>query len=257
MSQTRKDAVDLKQMNHNIRNPLYIAKTLLEAHLESLNRVRYRNGNDPGETKAILKKSVMEINRALTTLTRLNRLAQFTRARLSGNGKTEQISIKDCLLRVISALKEEHYLDHLILIDWISAKLPNIDVNSVDVEEIFYNLIINAAQAMIGGGQLAIEAIYEESPVPQISVSFRDTGSGIPEEALKHIFEPFVTVRSESGKTGFGLHIVKQLAERNRGQVKVASRRFIGSTFTVTFPAPKVKGYSPDMSLSADTQQLS
>lgn len=255
MSQTRKEVVDLKQINHNIRNPLYIAKTLLEAHLDTINRVKYRHSGDIGETKAILKKSVTEINRALTTLIRLNQLAQLSHVRPSGSGKTTAVSVKACLLRVITALKEEHYLDHLILIDWISSKLPDIHVNSVDLEEIFYNLIVNAAQAMIGGGQLAIEAVYEENPAPQVSVSFRDTGSGIPEEALAHIFEPFVTTRVENGGTGFGLHIVKQLAERNGGQVKVTSRRFIGSTFTVSFPAPQIKGYSPDVP-TADARQL-
>lgn len=256
MSPNRKEVVDLKQINHNIRNPLYIAKTLLEAHLDTINRIKYRHSGDVGETKVILKKSVMEINRALTTLTRLNQLAQFSRVRTTGNGKTGTISVKDCLLRVITALKEEHYLDHLILIDWISSKLPDIHVNSVDLEEIFYNLIVNAAQAMIGGGQLAIEAIYEENPAAQVSVSFRDTGSGIPEEALTHIFEPFVTTRGENGGTGFGLHIVKQLAERNGGEVKVTSRRFIGSTFTVSFPAPKIKGYSPEIPAPAVAQNL-
>ena len=68
-----------------------------------------------------------------------------------------------------------------------------------------------------------------------------DTGVGIPEDALPHIFERFYRVdkaRSRaSGGSGLGLSIVRAIVQRNRGEIEVSSRPGEGSTFTVTFPA--------------------
>ena len=70
-----------------------------------------------------------------------------------------------------------------------------------------------------------------------------DTGVGIPEDALPHVFERFYRVdkaRSrKSGGSGLGLSIVRNMVERNRGHIQVASRIGQGSTFTVTFPRQK------------------
>ena len=68
-----------------------------------------------------------------------------------------------------------------------------------------------------------------------------DTGVGIPEDALAHIFERFYRVdkaRSRaSGGSGLGLAIVRGIVERNRGEIQVTSQMGVGTTFTVTFPA--------------------
>ena len=218
---------------HDIRNPLYIAKSLIETHIEYLEALSSSSTAVPSHrTKIILKKSIREIDRVLETIRRLNQMAIGCVAQSA----VEQVCVKEILRRITSALRAGRYLDHLILVESIASDLPKLNANLVDLEEIFFNLIVNAAQATREGGQLTIRAFTHPKPTEAILISFQDTGCGISEEALPHIFEPFYTGRSEKGGVGFGLYIVKQLVERNGGKISVQSKKGQGTTFTLEFP---------------------
>ena len=104
-----------------------------------------------------------------------------------------------------------------------------------EVEEIFFNLILNACQAMPKGGLLRIGNELKNG-FPRVHIS--DTGEGIPPDKIKRIFDPFFSTRREKG-TGLGLYIVKKLVERNGGLVEVASQVGRGTTFTLEFPISK------------------
>lgn len=224
---------DLNHVNHNIRSSLYMVKGLLEEHLEHLAIAAHlaESGNE-SQTQSVLKQSTREINSVLAKLARLNRLHPH----LSKAGTRVSIAVKTVLRRLIDALKDESYLDHVVLIDSVSSSLPQIYVNQADLEEVFFNLIVNAVQASGDGGQIIIEGSTQADPFPHVAILFRDNGRGIPEEALPHVFEPFVTGRVQNGGNGFGLYIVKQLVERNGGQISVESRRLFGTAFTIVFP---------------------
>jgi len=107
-----------------------------------------------------------------------------------------------------------------------------------DLYQIVYNLIENGIKYNSWGGSLTVRIRRDEdNAILEVS----DTGVGIPEDALGHVFERFFRVdkaRSRaSGGSGLGLAIVRAIVERNRGEIQVASRMGEGSTFTVTFPA--------------------
>jgi len=241
MEQLEARPLNLRELSHDIRNSLYIVKGLLEQHLEFLTNPLVdspRSGQQ--ETQAILQKSTREINRVLTTISRLNRIAAGDSSRLPQCGLRSAVSVKSVLRRLIEALKREHYLDRLILVDAVSSSLPRIEVSSADLEEIFFNLIVNAAQAMGPAGQLIIDGSFKADPLPSVSISLRDNGHGIPDEVLPHLFEPFSTGRVEKGGSGIGLYIVKELVERNGGGIAVRTRHLLGTTFTVTYPAVQV-----------------
>lgn len=96
------------------------------------------------------------------------------------------------------------------------------------------NIIINAFQAMEEkGGTLTISTALEED---QIVIRFSDTGPGMTEEVLEHIFEPFYTTKDVSRGTGLGLAIVKQSVESQQGEIHVDSTVGVGTTFTIRFP---------------------
>ena len=106
-----------------------------------------------------------------------------------------------------------------------------------DLYQIAFNLIENGIKYNVPGGKLSVKLIRDEdNALLQIS----DTGMGIPEEALGHIFERFFRVdksRSRaSGGSGLGLAIVRAIVQRNRGDIMVDSELGKGSTFTVKFP---------------------
>ena len=106
-----------------------------------------------------------------------------------------------------------------------------------DLYQIAFNLVENGIKYNIPGGKLSVKLLrHEDNALLQVS----DTGMGIPEDALNHIFERFFRVdksRSRaSGGSGLGLAIVRAIVQRNRGEILVHSELGKGSTFTVSFP---------------------
>ncbi|MBM4036873.1 MAG: PAS domain S-box protein [Planctomycetes bacterium] len=110
------------------------------------------------------------------------------------------------------------------------------------VQQAFTNLLVNAAEAMSGGGSPlpAMGALSIRSwldPARQAAaVSFTDTGCGIPPENLERIFEPFFTTKQGGHGTGLGLAIVYGIIDRHGGTLKVDSQLGKGTTFTVWLP---------------------
>ena len=107
-----------------------------------------------------------------------------------------------------------------------------------DLYQIIFNLMENGIKYNVSGGTLTVTLHHcEDNAVLTVS----DTGMGIPEDAIGHIFERFYRVdkaRSRaSGGSGLGLAIVRTIAQRNRGEIQVDSTLGKGTTFTVTFPA--------------------
>ena len=107
-----------------------------------------------------------------------------------------------------------------------------------DLYQIVFNLIENGIKYNTPGGSLTVQLRREDD---NAILQIQDTGMGIPEEALSHIFERFYRVdkaRSRAtGGSGLGLAIVRSIVLRNRGDIRVESVLGKGSTFTVIFPA--------------------
>ena len=107
-----------------------------------------------------------------------------------------------------------------------------------DLYQIVFNLMENGIKYNVTGGSLSVVLSHgDDNAVLQVS----DTGMGIPEESINHIFERFFRVdkaRSrQSGGSGLGLAIVRAIVQRNKGEIAVESHPGQGTTFTVTFPA--------------------
>ena len=121
-----------------------------------------------------------------------------------------------------------------------------IDVGQM--KQVFWNLLMNAAQAMSNGGSVTIhldkekETFWEKNlpwPTPSkgkewVKISITDSGNGIPPHEKEKIFEPFFTTKE--GGTGLGLSIVHKIIENHNGMIKVESDMGKGSTFTILLP---------------------
>jgi signal transduction histidine kinase len=103
------------------------------------------------------------------------------------------------------------------------------------LEEALLALEINAVEAMPGGGSFYIR-VGEIEYLNAIQITVRDTGSGITEEDIPHIFEPFYTTKKEGKGTGLGLSVVYGIIERHSGSISVESKQGMGTTFTITLP---------------------
>lgn len=107
-----------------------------------------------------------------------------------------------------------------------------------DLYQIVFNLMENGIKYNLPGGSLTVHlSRHEDNAVLKVT----DTGMGIPEDAIGHIFERFYRVdkaRSRAtGGSGLGLAIVRSIVQRNRGEIQVSSIVGLGTTFTVSFPA--------------------
>jgi signal transduction histidine kinase len=71
---------------------------------------------------------------------------------------------------------------------------------------------------------------------PQVKVSIKDTGAGIPEEIRERIFEPFFTTKKSGEGTGIGLDIVQKIIEKHQAKIELESQTGVGTTFTVLLP---------------------
>lgn len=104
--------------------------------------------------------------------------------------------------------------------------------NKEKLRQVFLNLMMNAIQAMPGGGKLTIETFPYEGGV---CVVVQDTGQGIPPEDLEHIFQPFFT--RKTGGSGLGLALCHEIVRLHGGSISVESRLGQGAKFKVFLPA--------------------
>ena len=121
-------------------------------------------------------------------------------------------------------------------------KLPDAVVASDQLRQVFSNMVINAKDAMPNGGKLRVRTRH----IPGfdrmhgfIRILIADTGTGIPPEIVRTIFEPFVTTKGEKG-TGLGLWIVKGIVANHGGKLTVRSRVGKGTVFKIDIPVVKI-----------------
>ena len=101
------------------------------------------------------------------------------------------------------------------------------------INRILYNLVTNAVQAMPKGGKLTIH-VYKDKKTDDAVITVEDTGVGIPEAAKAKLFTPMFTTKSKG--QGFGLAVIKRMAEALNGTVSFESQEGKGTKFTVRLP---------------------
>lgn len=176
-------------------------------------------------------------------LSAANRAAKITgsvlgmaRNRSSGQEPTDLARlIEDTLV-----LLEREMNKYRITIEKQFKPVPQARVNGNQIQQVLLNLLINARQAMPGGGRLIIKLSYDEEN-DMIDLTIRDFGCGIPAEKLPRIFEPFYTTKvgpdaSGKGGTGLGLSLCRDIIEAHHGRIRVDSTVGKGTAFTLKLP---------------------
>ena len=99
------------------------------------------------------------------------------------------------------------------------------------IKQIYFNLLKNAAQAMEGGGRIKVEPHSDDR---YVYISLGDTGSGIPKEHLKKVFDPYFTTKKDGH--GLGMMIVQRIMNDHHGRIGIDSRPGVGTVVTLQFP---------------------
>lgn len=163
----------------------------------------------------------------------------FARNRSAGLESTDMVKlVEDSLM-----LLEREMAKYRIAVDKQFQVVPQALVNANQIQQVLINLLVNARQAMPGGGQIAVRLGYD-SATDMIELGVRDSGSGIPADRLPKIFDRYFTTKSgpdESGKggTGLGLAFCRDVIEAHHGRIRVDSTVGKGTAFTLKLPAVK------------------
>ncbi|MBF0102962.1 MAG: GHKL domain-containing protein [Desulfobacterales bacterium] len=111
--------------------------------------------------------------------------------------------------------------------------IPLVKCRIIALNQVFMNLLINACYAIKDKGEIRIRTSVDKST---IKIEINDTGSGIPEYIINHIFDPYFTTKPVGLGTGLGLSISRDIIKRHRGEISVKSKENEGTTFILTIP---------------------
>ena len=231
---------------HEIRNPLASISGSIEMLKDEL-------GSSP-QNQQLMGIVLREVNH-LNTL-----IADFLLFARPFSPGEERIHLNHLLEEILQMFTHGPDFNRRIRLETQFQDDLHIQGDPHQVRQVFWNLLINAAQAMPEGGTLRVE-LRKNSPPPATSggrplgeISVIDSGVGIGEEEQEKIFDPFFTTKERG--TGLGLSIVHSIVEGYGGKVTVQSRKGKGSVFSVSLPLAEASG-NQSQSLERTPSQIS
>jgi signal transduction histidine kinase len=210
---------------HEIRNPLVAIRTFTQLLPE-----RY---DDPEFREVFQSLALKEVDRICGLI---NDLLSFARPSRPNIAEENLNDIVDGVARILESQAKDR---DVTIAREFSADLPRAWFDREQLKQVFMNLILNAIQAMRDGGSLVVATRLVSdgdgnASHPCVQVEVRDTGIGIPQENLEHIFDPFFT--NKEGGSGLGLSISNQIIEEHGGRIFVKSKIKQGTSFFVNLP---------------------
>jgi two-component system NtrC family sensor kinase len=172
------------------------------------------------------------INQTMRCQQIVHRLLDFSRQSL---GERKLFDVNEIINRCVELISHQAFFHNIQVVRELDPFLPQIVGDPGQLQQVFTNLLLNAADAMSGQGQITIAS----RPLPGdggIILTFTDTGCGIPPEIRDKIFEPFFTTKPPGKVTGLGLSIVYGVIQRHGGAITADSPREGGTTFTIRLP---------------------
>jgi len=211
---------------HEIRNPL--------VSIGGFARRLYRTIPDEAPEKRYTQTIMIEVSRMEEIL---NNLLNYTR---DESLVLKEVDLQDILEESLSMVSEKFDEREIELVKEYAEELPKVIGDHQQLKQVFFNLFINAYQAMSGKGRLSLRV----HPVSRNGASFirvevEDTGSGIDPENLYNIFNPFYSTK-ESG-LGLGLPLIYKIITSHRGQIEVDNHPGEGVTFIITLPVAPLR----------------
>jgi two-component system NtrC family sensor kinase len=207
------------QLSHEINNPIYNIQNCLEA-LE-------RRGRPDDPNREFLELAQEELAR-MATLTR--QLLDQSRPVSDAARPLDLNSVARRVLALATTDLEAREVEVVLRLD---PELPPVVAHPDAIQQVLANLVRNAVDAMPFGGVLTVETREDGG---QVEVLVEDTGGGIPDEHLPHIFEAFFTTKPGVNGTGLGLFVSEGIVRGHRGRLIVDSNPGAGSRFTLRLP---------------------
>jgi signal transduction histidine kinase len=219
-------------IHHEIGNPLNIINTKIQLFLAGAQRGFYTD-KEKGE---VVQECVSILNE---TIKQTNRIAEITRklsnfAKPGKEFKPEVVSVPEQIDGALDIVGHDLELEKIKIKKEISADANRILADKGEIQQIFFNIIRNAGQAIEDTGTITIRVFTTGDG--KVRIEIQDTGKGIPEDKMHRMFEPFFTTKGPNKGTGLGLSIVRQLVWKNKGEISFKSQEGVGTTFILEFP---------------------
>ncbi len=207
---------------HEINNPIAV----IQGNIEVLADILGAQADPVREEIRLIRGQVHRIRLIVTKLLQFARPAEFA-------GYLQQVDasqvVQDSLVLVGHQMKKAN----VAVVEDFHATQP-LTINPSELQQVLINLMVNALQAMPGGGTLTLSTHdwLEDGTSVGVRIDVADSGAGIAPEVLAHIFNPFFTTKKAEG-TGLGLWVSLGLVERYGGRISADSTPGLGATFTV------------------------
>ncbi len=143
----------------------------------------------------------------------------------------KSVDIHECIESTLNIVWNELKYKTTVIKDY--GKLPLIRCYPQQLNQVFMNLLVNAAQAIENQGEIKIKTWRDGGTV---NISISDTGCGIPQDKINRVFEPFFTTKEVGKGTGLGLSISYDIVKKHNGEITVESEVGKGTSFTVMIP---------------------
>ena len=178
---------------------------------------------------ALLQKVQNQTDRATNIV---GNLLNFSR---TGNASEfSEIDINKLLDDTLQLLEPQLRKSDVGIVKHYTSVPPKIYGNSGKLQQVFTNLIINARDAILNGGEISLTTEYEGEN--EVSIEVSDTGTGIEPEHLNKIFDPFFTTKSVGSGTGLGMAVSYGIVQEHSGTISASSKLGEGTTFRLVFP---------------------
>lgn len=207
---------------HEIGNPL----NSLNIHLQLMERELKKLPTAQGER---LRE---DLRVARDEIARLDQIVnQFLHAIRPTQPELQPTNVNDVVTETLTLLDREVGDRDILVERELAEGVPRILLDRAQLKQAFYNIIKNALQAMRSGGILRVRTEADDT---HVSISFIDSGQGIPPEKIGQLFEPYFTTKQNG--TGLGLMIVQRIVREHGGTIEVESDRDRGTTFCIKLP---------------------
>jgi signal transduction histidine kinase/FixJ family two-component response regulator len=205
---------------HEINNPLQGVRNCF--HLATREDI-------PAEMRQkYMDMTQQELERLMTTV---QRMLDFYRP----SAEFKPVQVLDLLEHVLNLLGQQLRERNIRVTTSWPARLPSIRAISNQIEQVFINLILNAHDAMLDGGELWISIAQKRK---MLEITFQDTGTGIPLDVQANIFEPFVSTK---GTSGLGLSVSYDIVTAHGGRLDLLGDRTPGACFRVLLPINQIR----------------
>ncbi|MBW1712240.1 MAG: PAS domain-containing protein [Deltaproteobacteria bacterium] len=205
---------------HEINNPLTGILTFAEELL-----LDAKPGDPAVEDYEVIIREALRCRRIVSDV------LDFVRIRPS---QRKSMDINLVIERALSLVQGQAPFQDVTLDRQMTPDLPLVRLDPDQMQQVFLNIVINAAEAMNNGGRLTIRSGLSADG-SSVQVELQDEGPGIPPDKMEEIFEPFYSTKSHTGN-GLGLSVVKSIVDQHGGTIEVESELGQGSVFIVSLP---------------------